>query len=218
MSDDLSVLVVDDDFFVAGLHVDIVNSTPGFRALSPARDGRTALAQITSSAPDLLLVDTYLPDGSGIDLLKTAEIDAFVLSAATDSANVRAAFRRGALAYLVKPFPAEDLAARLKSYARYRRVFDAGRALDQSAIDRAQSMIRPPDKAKPARSATEDAVVEAIESIGSDVSVLQVAEAVGVSRATAARYLAGLARSGAVTLRLQYGATGRPEHRYSPAD
>lgn len=76
-------------------------------------------------------------------------------------------------------------------------------------------MIRPADKAKPARSATEDAVVDAIDSIGPDASVLEIAKAVGVSRATAARYLAGLARSGAVTLRLQYGATGRPEHRYS---
>lgn len=105
MSDDLSVLVVDDDFFVAGLHADIVNSTPGFAALAPARDGRTALRQITASEPDLLLVDTYLPDGSGIDLLKTTEIDAFVLSAATDPRNVRTAFRRGAFAYLIKPFP-----------------------------------------------------------------------------------------------------------------
>lgn len=215
MSDDLRVLVVDDDFFVAGLHVDIVNATPGFSALTPARDGRSALRQITASAPDLLLVDTYLPDGSGIDLLKTVDIDAFVLSAATEAEGVQAAFRRGALAYLIKPFPAEDLTARLTAYARYRRLFDAGRALDQPAIDRAQAMIRPAETAKPARSATEDAVVDAIADVGPDASVRDIADAVGVSRATAARYLAGLTRSGAVTLRLRYGSTGRPEHRYS---
>lgn len=215
MVDDLNVLIVEDDFFVAGMHADIVNATPGFRALSPARDGRAALQTITSAQPDLLLVDTYLPDGSGIDLLKTADTDAFVLSASDDAANARAALRRGALAYLVKPFDSDDLVARLKAYARYHRVFAAGGSLGQDAIDRAQAMIRPREREKPARSATESAVIDAIDSVGSDASVLDVARVVGVSRATAARYLSGLAESGAVTLRLQYGSTGRPEHRYT---
>lgn len=218
MVDELNVLIVEDDFFVAALHADIVNATPGFRALPPARDSRTALQAIGSTQPDLLLVDTYLPDGSGIDLLKTADTDAFVLSAANDSINVRTAFRRGALAYLVKPFDADDLRARLKAYARYHRVFSSGGSFDQETIDRTQAMLRPREREKPARSATETAVIEAIESVGSDASVLEVARAVGVSRATAARYLAGLARSGSVALRLQYKSTGRPEHRYTIID
>jgi response regulator of citrate/malate metabolism len=44
----------------------------------------------------------------------------------------------------------------------------------------------------------------------------EVAERVGVSRSTAQRYLASLADSGRVRLKLRYGATGRPEHRYEP--
>ena len=40
---------------------------------------------------------------------------------------------------------------------------------------------------------------------------------IGISRSTAQRYLAELARQGKVELRLHYGAAGRPEHRYRMA-
>jgi response regulator of citrate/malate metabolism len=46
------------------------------------------------------------------------------------------------------------------------------------------------------------------------VSAADIAEQVGISRPTAQRYLAELARQGKIELRLHYGATGRPEHRY----
>lgn len=49
------------------------------------------------------------------------------------------------------------------------------------------------------------------------MSAADVAGAVGISRPTAQRYLTYLAQHGVVQLRLRYGTTGRPEHRYSAA-
>jgi two-component system CitB family response regulator len=46
------------------------------------------------------------------------------------------------------------------------------------------------------------------------VSASEIAEEVGISRSTAQRYLAELARQGKIELHLHYGSTGRPEHRY----
>jgi two-component system CitB family response regulator len=43
---------------------------------------------------------------------------------------------------------------------------------------------------------------------------VEVAERVGISRATARRYLSSLAHAEVVRLELNYGSTGRPEHRY----
>jgi DNA-binding transcriptional ArsR family regulator len=45
-----------------------------------------------------------------------------------------------------------------------------------------------------------------------------VADRVGISRATAQRHLSGLVRAGVVELGLDYGSTGRPRHRYRMAD
>jgi two-component system CitB family response regulator len=46
------------------------------------------------------------------------------------------------------------------------------------------------------------------------VSAVEVAKRVGISRATAQRYLSSLAQADVVRLELNYGSTGRPEHRY----
>ena len=46
------------------------------------------------------------------------------------------------------------------------------------------------------------------------VTLQTVADQVGVSRATAQRYLAQLSADGQLAMQLRYGATGRPEHRY----
>ena len=53
-------------------------------------------------------------------------------------------------------------------------------------------------------------------ALGDDeASAAEVGERVGISRATAQRHLAALAARSVVEVRLRYGATGRPEHRYA---
>ncbi|MDY0910979.1 response regulator [Microbacterium sp. CFBP9034] len=216
MSDPIRVLVIDDDFRVAGLHHDIVAARPGFAALEPARTLGAARQAVRAHAPDLLLVDAYLPDGDGIEFVASAEVDAFVLSAATDAATVRRALRAGAFGYLAKPFEARALAALLDRYARMRNVLGTDRPLAQEQIDRALAIMHGGgEPASVSRSATEQLV---LEGLGTDeASAAEVADRVGISRATAQRHLAALATRGLVDVRLRYGSTGRPEHRYALA-
>ena len=63
------------------------------------------------------------------------------------------------------------------------------------------------------RSATEQLVLAALGD--GEASAAEVGERVGISRATAQRHLAALAARTVVEVRLRYGATGRPEHRYA---
>lgn len=215
MTEDLRVLIVDDDFHVAKLHATYVDSVPGFLALAPAGSTSQALQAVHSLRPDLVLLDVYLPDGSGLDLLRHLDVDAMMLSAASDAASIKTAFRRGALAYLLKPFTSESLSQQLRAYARYRRILGQQQSVDQDSIERAKRSLIPGDVGvsnKP-RSATESAVLESLEA-GVQYSAAEVAERVGVSRATAQRYLSSLADDGAVEIQLRYGTTGRPEHRY----
>jgi two-component system CitB family response regulator len=62
---------------------------------------------------------------------------------------------------------------------------------------------------------TADAVRDALRRATEALTAQEVAEATGVSRATAQRYLADLVAAGRVDLGLRYGSTGRPEHRYT---
>src|SRR5699024_535728 len=58
-------------------------------------------------------------------------------------------------------------------------------------------------------------ILSALEEAGGPMTALEVAEAVGASRATAQRHLAKLAEARTITVSLQSGSTGRPEHLYA---
>ncbi|MGV0991221.1 MAG: response regulator [Mycobacterium sp.] len=212
---DLTVLVVDDDFRVAHMHAGIVEALPGFTVVGTAN---TLAAARKAEPVDLALVDVYLPDGSGIDFVRELHGDAMVLSAATEAETVRAAMSAGALSYLVKPFAPTELAARLSGYARYRRIL-AGRNLSQEEIDAALDALRPrvaPQQALAAApSPTKDLVLEALAAAEAPLSAAEVAAAIGVSRATAQRYLANMATTDEVKVGLRYGTTGRPEQEFT---
>jgi two-component system CitB family response regulator len=222
---DFTVLVVDDDFRIADLHASIADATPRFRSVGTVGTVAGALRLADAERPDLILLDAYLPDGSGLELLRRVDSDAVMVTASNDAATVRRALRHGAFSYLIKPFEPEALAGRLRSYAAYRDALGVpagslggagGAALDQAALDAALAASRPAALAAArSRGATEQAVLDALVSSGASQSAPSIAELVGVSRATAQRYLGTLAAAGLVDVQLKYGATGRPEHRYS---
>ncbi len=211
---DLTVLVVEDDFRVANMHAGIVEALPGFTVAATVN---TMAAAREAGLVDLALVDVYLPDGSGIDLIRELRCDKIVLSAATESETIRAAVAAGAFGYLVKPFAPTELAARLSGYARYRRIL-SGNNLGPGDIDAALDALRPRVSARQtpvaAPSPTKELVLQALEDADGPMSAAEVATEIGVSRATAQRYLAALATGNEVKVGLRYGSTGRPEQEF----
>jgi len=213
----IRTLIVDDDFRVAGVHAGFVAEVPGFEVVGVARTAAEARVRVAELRPDLLLLDIYLPDQSGLTLLVELATDTVVLSAASDARTIRAAVRAGALNYLVKPFTRRQLADRLTSYARYRALLDTERGLAQADVDRAFRLLHEQDRTvapKGQSPATSRLVSERLRSEGAPLSAAELAAQLGIARATAQRYLTALADAGAVEMRLRYGVTGRPEHEY----
>ncbi|WP_410619183.1 response regulator [Amycolatopsis sp. cmx-8-4] len=213
----IRTLIVDDDFRVAGVHAGFVEEVTGFAVVGTAHTAAEARARVRELTPDLVLLDVYLPDESGLAVLPELQTDTIVLSAATDSASVAAAIRAGALNYLIKPFTTRQLAERLTSYARFRGLLADGRTLAQDDVDRAYRVLHDQDRTsapKGQSTATSRLVSEQLRRAGRPLSAAEVAGELGMARATAQRYLTALAESGTVQMRLRYGATGRPEHEY----
>ncbi|MFG2039793.1 response regulator [Dactylosporangium sp. NPDC048998] len=213
----IRVLVVEDDFRVARMHVEFTDRIGGFAVAATARTACEAREVLAAQPIDLVLLDTYLPDESGLDLLRELTVDTIMLTAASDAATVRAAYARGALNYLVKPFTAEQLTDRLVAYRNYRAVVAVERGLGQDEIDRCWRVLHDGDRPvapKGQSAVTVRLVSDALRRAGSPRTAAEVADELGISRATAQRYLAVLARDGMAEVRLRYGATGRPEHRY----
>lgn len=225
--DALQVLVVDDDYRVASVHVAFVEGVPGFQVVGQAHTAADALELAQTLHPDLVLLDIYLPDGDGLDvvrgMLNTPSPPAImVISAATDMATVRRAVQLGAVHYIVKPFGFKALAERLTAFRNAQsHITEWPDEPTQDDINKIFDLLRP--SASPAQVSAElrhlaptlKLVYDALA--GSDValSAADIAASIGISRATAQRYLTQLEQSNAITLELRYGQTGRPEHRYT---
>ena len=220
----IRTLVVEDDFRVARLHAEFVENVGGFAVVGLAHTAAAALDAAVKQRPDLVLLDLYLPDANGLELLRRLRAqaeppDAIVLTAAREMAGVRAAMRAGAVGYLIKPFDYEALRDRMHAYAQVHAARSAERETDQREVDRMFALLRKGDTPvvampKGHSSATAALVLEALSAADTELSAADVAERVGVSRATAQRYLSLLADAGRLRLTLRYGGTGRPEHRY----
>lgn len=220
----LGVLVVDDDYHVAGIHAAFVERVPGYVVLGQAHTAQDAIALTRSLRPELVLMDVYLPDGDGLEVVRTLLTDphppaVIVISAAREIASVRRAMELGAVHYLVKPFGFGTLAERLTAYRRLRRhLADLRDEPEQADVDQLFGMMRtsvsPALPAKGHSAPTLELVRNAVQRSTTDISATEVADIVGISRATAQRYLTYLERHGVVKLQLKYGTAGRPEHRY----
>ncbi len=66
----LRVLVVDDDFRIAQLHGKYVEQQEGYALVGTAHDCAGALARARELRPDLVILDVYLPDRSGIEVVR----------------------------------------------------------------------------------------------------------------------------------------------------
>jgi response regulator of citrate/malate metabolism len=221
---------VDDDFRVAEINAAYVGKVPGFRVAARAHTAAQALATLERMRVDLVLLDHYLPDETGLTLVRRMRqlghhADVIMVTAARDVATVQAAMRLGALQYLVKPFSFAGLRAKLDGYAALRRTLDGvsvgGRGeAGQEQVDRIFGALRTAD-ASPAglpkghTAPTADLIRRVLNESDHPLSAHEVAEQTGLSRSTAQRYLKYLEREGRISLTLKYGDTGRPEHRYA---
>ncbi|HET8980050.1 MAG TPA: response regulator [Solirubrobacteraceae bacterium] len=216
----ISTMIVEDDFHVATIHAAYIRRIRGFEVCGHAATLATARAEITRLEPTLVLLDLYLPDGHGLDLVREVldcphHPDFLIISAARDMASVRAAMKLGSVHYLVKPFRFAQLEERLNTYrslhARMEQIVEA----EQEEVDALYGLLRGPAPLPKGQSGpTMTRIREQLRGADDDLSAGEVAASIGVSRSTAQRYLSELARQGTVELRLHYGAAGRPEHRY----
>ena len=81
-----------------------------------------ALQMAASQAPDLVLLDIGLPDGSGLDvcrsLRETSDVPVIMLTARGSEADRVAGLELGADDYVVKPFSAREVTARVRAVLR----------------------------------------------------------------------------------------------------
>ncbi|MBZ5583820.1 MAG: response regulator transcription factor [Acidobacteriia bacterium] len=116
-----SILVIDDDDSLRDT-VALMLENEGYRAVTAA-EGRTGFEQALTLRPDLVMVDLRLPGMSGVEICKqlrasNVSTPIIVLSALGDEIDKVLLLEIGADDYVVKPFGARELAARVRAVLR----------------------------------------------------------------------------------------------------
>ena len=224
----IRTVVVDDDYMAASVHRAYTERVHGFEVVGEAHNGRETLELVRRLRPDLVLLDIYLPDISGLDVLRALrapdmpQVDVIAITSAKDVDTLRRAMQGGVIHYLVKPFFFDTFRERLDKYAALRTRLNRVREADQEEIDRLYGLLRAQGASglpKGISSPTLSLVLQVLRDADDEISAADVAEQAGISRGTARRYLEFLTSADSVELTLRYGATGRPEHlyRWAPA-
>ena len=224
----IGVLIVDDDFMVAKVHAGFVTALDGFEVVGTASTGTQALEEIQRLRPDLVLLDVYLPDMTGLDVLRRlraagSAVDVMVISAARDVESIRSALHGGVLHYLVKPFDRATFEARLRDYAALRENLGELEEAGQGDVDRLFGLSRGPGD-RPAAPPTPKGIApetlqlvrETLAAAGPDgLSATECSERTGLARVSARRYLEQLVALRQADVRQRYGTAGRPERRFT---
>ena len=116
---DMRILVVDDT--EANLDI-LVDALGDEYRVSVAMDGATALKQVATIRPDLILLDVMMPGMDGYQVCRkikadetTRDIPVIFLTAKTSTESIVKGFTMGAVDYMAKPFSVEEVVVRVKT-------------------------------------------------------------------------------------------------------
>src|SRR5215471_12000106 len=144
-----TILVVEDAADLASLIVRELEAT-GF-ATRHAADGLTALEVHARTLPDAVILDWMLPKLDGLEVLRqlrrTAATPVLMLTARDDVADKVAGLEVGADDYLTKPFPMEELIARVRALLRRSELIRQTLSADRGGA--AETLIRGPLRVDP---------------------------------------------------------------------
>jgi response regulator of citrate/malate metabolism len=220
----IRTLIVDDDPTAVSIHREYVDRLPEFTAVATTTKGTEAVQLVDTLRPDLVLLDMYLPDLPGLEVLRVLRasgrppIDVIAITSAKNVDVLRGAMTLGVIHYIVKPFGFRAFRERLENYAAARSRLAVAQAPGQREVDRIFALLRSGSDdmlPKGISAATLRVVIDILRTAEERLTAGDLAVRAGFSESVARRYLKFLSDAGNVEYHPRYGSAGRPEHLYS---
>ncbi|MFD3158335.1 response regulator [Haloimpatiens sp. FM7330] len=224
------MLIVEDDPMVKEINEGFLSKVEGYTLYNSVSNIESAKKQILEGKPDLILLDVFLPNGRGLDLLKwirrsNLKCDVILITADKNMETVQEAFRYGAVDYIIKPFTFKRFKEALMKYKHRRNGLGDRENVDQEIIDKiifkdinTKANLNNNKFIKDRKGVSEhtyEKITNCMSNLnGETITAQEVAKLVGVSRITARRYLDLLEKQGQVILEMKYGKVGRPSNEY----
>ncbi|WP_028546133.1 response regulator [Paenibacillus taiwanensis] len=224
----IRVLIIEDDVRIAEINRRLVEKVAGYTVVGIATDEKQAKEQLHFLRPDLVLLDIYFPDMSGLDFLRYLKqsersIDVIMITAAKDMKSVRASIQNGVFDFIMKPVIYERMLETLQKYKQFQHdmqmLSQCNSNVSQQQIDalmrgRIELTMKESYYPKGIDKLTLDKVLTYVRILDEGLSAERLGQNIGISRSTARRYLEYLVSEGALRADVQYGSVGRPERMY----
>jgi PAS domain S-box-containing protein len=119
---EITVLVVDDDAVLAGALAETIESASDMHVAGIAHDSRSAIESALQSKPDVVVMDVRMPGGGVAATRGVLEVTphsrVLGLSAHEDATTARQMIEAGAIGYVVKGMPEEEILDAIRRAAR----------------------------------------------------------------------------------------------------
>ncbi|TWT03419.1 response regulator [Planomicrobium sp. CPCC 101079] len=222
----IEVLIIEDDKRIADIHKRFIEKIEGFQVVGSANTGSEAKDWIQTLKPQLILLDVYLPDMRGTELMafiqdESPESDIIFITAASETDIVKKAFRGGVFDYILKPLTFDRFKESLLTYHQKRSSLEKQGSLDEDSIKLLwnKSLSVPSEQSVTPKGIdpnTMARIKRKLADCSSGMTAEEMGAACGMSRSTARRYLEHLVSEQSAVAELLYGTIGRPERRYFP--
>ncbi|WP_077358462.1 response regulator [Virgibacillus halodenitrificans] len=219
----IQVLIAEDDFRIANIHEKFLEKITGLQVIGKALNGKETLDFVSKQEVDLLLLDIYMPDLQGNEMIRdlrkiNPELDIIIISVAAEKEIVEESIRNGVFDYILKPVKINQFLETIERYKTMKERIANQEEIDQPFLDellgKQKLMLEEEGTPKGIDPLTLKKVEEIMEAFGEGLTAEETGKKIGVSRTTARRYLEYLISVGCVTAELEYGIVGRPERKY----
>lgn len=219
----LNILIVEDETPLAEMHAEFIKQNGGGRQIWLAGTLGQARMMVERFRPDLILLDNFLPDGQGIELLRELTLSGYTggivfITAASDRDTVAEALRCGVFDYLIKPLAYDRLAATLQRFSQRRQALKDDAHLNQRRIDEMFNTYSRGEQQAALPAGIDELTLEKVHALFAQPLASHTAESVakimGLSRTTARRYLEFSTAARQLRAEILYGKVGRPQRVY----
>lgn len=223
----LDVLIVEDEPQLATLHAEFIEKNFNLRVVAYAATLSEARAKVNAQRPRLILLDNYLPDGQGIDLMEEPAVknpgcSVIFITAASDMHTCSQAIRNGAFDYIIKPLSYKRLRNSLERFLQFVQTQRTFKVIDQSNVDALYNLQSKQFSTEPSAKGIEPNTLELVQALflrrpDYAHAVEDIVEQAGISKTTARRYLEYCVSTQFVRVEMVYGNIGHPRRLYRKA-
>ncbi|HEY8464114.1 MAG TPA: response regulator [Bacillota bacterium] len=215
----IRVLIVEDDPMVVEITKEFIKADPDFQVVGTSSSGSEAVNFVREQAPDLVLLDNYLPCFNGTTVIEkirafNKKVDFIMITAAKEVPVIQECFRLGIRDYLIKPYLKQRFLQALQKYKEFYLTLNQTE-VSQKDLDRIITAKRDEETLqKGFCQVTEDKIIDFLQKKPEGVTAEEIAAHIGLTTVSARRYLKFLQNKDRVRYDLIYGGQGRPTYLF----